>query len=714
MIRRAWVAIRVLFGRLGVPGILLTVCGFLIPIIGGQIAIEPQSLEPGYNPAVKSLFLGVEIPTLQHALLALLVIGSLGYLVLKRKILQVPHAWVGGPLSALLALLIGSVFMSNYRWTSITGLAEWAVYGISVLAVVGGLGRKLGPVAVLSALSAGCGLVGFLGIVEFAQAHNPTWRIFGGWNNPNALAGMMVVGVLVSLGLVAFAFRNESKADFNPGLVGLGGICAVLSGIALLLSGSKGGLLSLVIGCLVLAVLLWGWRKPAAILVVVGVLAVMGVAIVSIQKSAGVSQLRVTNASESQEQSAGFRIQLWKGALELVKDDPIGRGIDTYANYSAMPGTNTRTELAHSTWLQLGVEAGILAPLALLAMLLAWLVLTFRSARSLPRDLNALRASVVAAVVAVVADGFIESNLYFFGIGLAFFLLLGIGIQLSADAGAPEFVAAPVRIGAVVVAACVVSVLLFAGYVEKLQANVVWLATNGQLADARDTQATLRSIAPFDGDAWYYSGWLASSVDEALHDYQEAAQVAPSPKYLRRLAAVQAGVNQPAQAEISLRKALEYDPNNLTTLVQLMQLQDSAGEQADAQATARSLIAVEKTPYFQIRAIAEIVPTETYDARIYLAKTAPNKIELLRGAVEGLLVFARTTAPYVRAMTAPPGGLPSVGGLTMDDVNKEVGKGLAAAKQLEAIYRATGDKTMAAWAGKAAAEFEGSLSYESK
>ena len=731
--------------------VLLALCAFLIPLIGGQIALEPQPLEPGYSPTVRALFHGVEVPGLQHALLAFLVLGSLGYLLIRRKILQVPNAWVTGPLAAFFAFLILSVFMSEYRWTSVSSLAEWCVYGLAVPAVVGGLGRKRGPTVVLEALSAGCGLTALLGILEFAAAHNPTWRIFGGWNNPNALAGMMAIGALIGLGLLSRA-KSTGSAVFA-------GLSATLCVIAIFLTGSKGGVfVSLGIGLSVLILLstLWNSSRGAAalgmavglsvlsMLAIVGfavlgkgtliwavgaglgaqflvaaaagqrgavlrwlpVLIVSAIAIVGVQRAAvgaGAEGLRVGSGAATQEQSAGFRIQLWTGALALIKEDPMGRGLDTYADYSSMPGTNTRTELAHSTWLQLGAEAG-LAPFALLLAIFAWLFLSFRSARSLPADLNAIRASVVAAVAAIVVDGLIESNLYYFGIGLTLFLLIGIGVQLSADAAAPEFVAPPIRFGTVGLSALCLAVLLLAGVVGLLQDNLLWLGTNQRVADARDTASTLRSIAPFDGETWYRSGWLATNLDEAVRDYEQAASVAPTPKYLRRLAFVQVEAGHPQQAEESLRKALHYDPMNLEALYQLMQLQDKEGNQAGAQDTARRLIAVEKSPYFQIRSIAEIVPTQTYDARLFLAKTAPDRTDLLKGAVEGYLDFSRTTAPYVRAMIK--GGLPSVGGLTGEDVDRKLQNGVDAAHQLASAAR---DRETAGWAAAAAEELSKSL-----
>ncbi len=685
----------------------LALTAFLIPLIGGQLANDSQSLEPGFSATVQSIFHGYELATLQHALLAFLIVLAFGAVALKRKVLQVPHAYVTAPMGAFFLLLLGSVFMSNYRWVSTTAVTEWFILGTALIASVSGLGRKTGPISVTVGLSAGSGLAALLGIVEYGQmkAVDPSWRIFGGWNNPNALAGMMVLGMLVSFGLFAFAFRQEGKSVATSRLAMLGIACALLCGLALFLTGSKGGALSGLLGVAILIVLLAGWKKAVAIVPILGCLALVALLAFAIQKSSGHAASRLANAGSTQDQSAGFRMQLWKGTIALVKENPIGRGLGTYAYYSAKPGTNTRTELAHSTWLQLAAEAGFLAPLALICALLGWLVLTFRSARSLPRDQNALKAAVVAAVAATCAHGFIESNFYYFGIGLAVFLLVGVGIQLSADAGAPEFVVLPVRLTSVAVAGLCLAQIVFAGCVAKLQSNVRWQASNRATADAMETESTLQSIAPFDGETWYRSGFLASSPTEQLQDFTRAAEVAPQAKYYRRLAASQTSAGKLQEAEESLRRALDLDPNNFFALRQLIDIQDTLGRPEDARTTAQKLVDLERSPYFQIRAIPEQIPTETFEARIYLAKAAKDKSLLLRSAVEGFLRFTRETLPYDREMEKS-GGAPGMGA---EEAVQKVRIGLDAATQLGDVYRSNGDTLGEAWAAKAMSEFQSAL-----
>jgi hypothetical protein len=675
----------------------LSLAALFAPFLGGRLPNDVETLEPGFRATLASLWGGFAIPTLQHAIVGLFAVAAFAYLILKRKIVQVPHAWVSGPLAGFILLLLASVFVSRYRWVSQIALAEWGIYVMVLIAAVGGLGRRIGPMAVLGAISAGTGLVALTGILEYGQmkAVDPTWRIFAGWHNPNALAGVLVVGMLVSFGVLGVS-RSQLA-------VVLSGASATLSGIALERTGSKGGFVALAIGLLFFISIVLAWKRPVAIARATACLLLAGIAVFSIQLSIPKGgSVRALGGGDTQEQSQGFRKQLWKGSVALIRENPIGRGLKTYAFYSAKPGATTRTELAHSTWLQLGTEAGVLAPLALIAMLTAWLWHTFRSARSLPADQNVLRASVVAAVAATVAHGFVESNLYFFGIGLLFFLLLGVGIQLSVDAGAPEFVAPPMRIAAVLFSAICVGVLLYGGYVEKLQANLRWQIASQMAADARQTAATLQGIASNDGETWFRSAFVAGSISEATSDLAKAAEVAPSAKYYRRLASLQIATKHIAEAEVTLRSALPLDPNNLATLKQLMDVQAALGQPANAEATARKLISIEQTPYFKIRALPQVIPTETYEARIFLAKSSPDRLKLLREAVEGLLHFGKVTLPYHRQMQAGGAASPE----TVANAESKVQIGIEAAKQLQEAYMRAKNPAGEKWAIEALADLE--------
>ncbi len=685
---------------------LLTAAAFLTPIIGGGLPNDMGALEPGYVPTVQALFRGTEIAILQHAVLALLVATAFVAVIAKRKVLQVPQVMVSGALATFCGLLVASVFLSQYRWISETALAEWLTYGIALVTVVAGAGRKQGPRAILAAFAIGISLVALMGIIEWRGAAGD-WRIFAGWLNPNALGGMLVIGLALTLGWAAMAKSIAST------LLSCAGSAAI--GFAIVLTGSKGSLGAAAVALIVffLAACLWRGedarrlRRRVAVLGALTALVVVALgATIVLKRGAGSPLARIANSGDTAAQSSEFRSLLAQASVKLVKDNPAGTGIGTFAFYSSKPGLTTRTELAHRTLYQLAVEANVVTPLVFLFLIGAWIVLISRNSKTVPYEVNLLRAGVLAAVLATMAHGWFESNIYYFGIGLTLFMLLGVGLQLSADAGAPEFTALPMRLLGIVVAVLAVGQLVFAGFVGKLQANVRYLALAKEPEPLIAAVSTLKSIAPFDGETWYRASFFEQDQESRLADLRRAASVAPSAKILRALARLSASAGHYDEAASALEKALTFDPNNLAALRQLLELNVEEGLNEDADRIATRMIEVEKTPYFTVRSVPEIIPTETYDARLQLVKTAEaaDAIRFLHEAVDGYLQYIRTTVPWGERLSGRSGAYPP--GYTPTEAKDVIDKATSAAQQARELYRMGGDKAGVDWATNALSEIQ--------
>jgi hypothetical protein len=176
------------------------------------------------------------------------------------------------------------------------------------------------------------------------------------------------------------------------------------------------------------------------------------------------------------------------------------------------------------------------------------------------------------------------------------------------------------------------------------------------------------------------------------------------------VARAQIALNLLPDAEISLAKALVDDPNNMPALLQLMRLHEQTGDTAKAEETARRLVAVESKPYMLLRALPEIVPTETFEARVYLSQQEHDpgrQAELLRPAMDGWLSYLRLTLPGIRESAAA--GVPSPSGATLPEAKKNIQSGLEAAQRLSAIYRAMGRAADGEAAEAAAKEFSKAL-----
>ena len=125
----------------------------------------------------------------------------------------------------------------------------------------------------------------------------------------------------------------------------------------------------------------------------------------------------------------------------------------------------------------------------------------------------------------------------------------------------------------------------------------------------------------------------------------------------------------------------------------------------------RRILAVEQTPYYTVRSLPEVVPTQTARARLKLASqtaVVEERIELLRGAVETFERYRVLTIPRIESMTAEdPNG--NYAGETLALARENMEFAAAAAEELAELYRAAGDPAGAAGAEEAAGEFRSAL-----
>lgn len=694
---------------------LLAAGAFLTPLIGGHVSVDALPLEPGLGALIASLWASPETATLAHFLIALCFTGAPAVLFFGSKVVQTPVNRLIVPGLVLVGAILLSLSFSLFRWQSAVAAMEWSLYLAAFLAVVAVAGRGRGPVILLAALVAGCFLVAFAAIREYQaiRVQDPTWRVIANWTNSNALAGMLLFGFFGGLALLVTQHRLAALVS---------GAATVVIGFALALTQSKGGYLALLAGLVAFAVCAAFWaglkngRIPALRAVVV--IAVLILAVVSLRfapspsgagSGSGGVLSRLSNAGATAEQSGEFRKMLWKTAWQIANQNPLGTGIGTFRYYSTRPGLTTQTFNSHQSYLQLGSEAGVLAPLALFAMGAIWLFECFRGARKLPPERNLLRAGCVAAVVAAGVHNAIDSDLYYFGTGIALFLMLGIGAVLSADALAPEQLPGRVRVPVAVAVITACAFLGWLGWVEALKGRVLGDLQVQNVEGALAGAEQLRSLTWGDADALLLLANLEPK-ESRLATLREAAARGPSPKAFRALAREYQALGNTNEAENAFSQALLWDPNNLLALRQLWRMQVESGRAESAELTAKRLVGLEANAYFTVRAIPEIVPTETYEARVFLASRAslPARIALLRPAVDGYKRYMQTTVPYVLSVLKGDTS-EALGGVTIEDLLSHLEAGANAARLLSQAYRASGELESAGKAEEDAALFDATL-----
>ena len=194
---------------------------------------------------------------------------------------------------------------------------------------------------------------------------------FGSYVNQHHFATLMEMTNGVTIGLI---FGKATKKDKNPLLI----ISAVFMGIALLLTSSRGGYISLlgVIGFVVSANLLLKPKKsdksnPESssnfrrnfVFIGGGIALVFGLFVAMLLLGGDESLLRGTGLNNTPADFSNGRFHFWQIALQIFYNYPIlGSGLNSFGTafptYDTWNG-NFRIEQAHNDYLQILADAGI-------------------------------------------------------------------------------------------------------------------------------------------------------------------------------------------------------------------------------------------------------------------------------------------------------------------------------------------------------------------
>lgn len=673
--------------------ILLMVACLMAAVIGGQVNVDPMPFA-GFGSALTGQ---AESTSITRFLIGLPIFAALGLIFFRNRVIHFGRTLVFAPLLILVAFMCASPLFSEFPEQSKEAAVSWLIYGAAFALGTAAVGRRQGVWMLAGAIGGGAAIVSAKGIFEFAmiRAVDPTYRIFAGWGNPNSLASMLVIAIPLTLGL---CIKLERPYKF----IALG--ASSLQFIALLLTQSKGGFLAAGVSLVVFVALtlIWHRKKEAAIAIAPPIVAALFMAalVASPASESGAAPLtRLASSQEMQEQSSGVRTLLWKSAAELIQQKPGGYGAGTFRFHSAQPGLVEQTVFAHQSFLETGVEGGVVALLALLATGIAWFWLMFAGSRSQTSEQKLLKAAIIASVVAWGAHSMLESTLSTFGIGVLIFAILGAGLQTAADGSSPELLPRGMRlsIAAVVIGFGLVGSAIFAR-TESSKSAVLTAALNRDVAQMETALAAL----PEGGESAYLRSLYEAQSEEERYEYlQEAAETFPTTRTLRALASSAMRLENQSAAEAALMRALEYDPNNLSTYQLLVEVYDHFDMEEQAIETAKKAIALESESSFQTRALAEVVPTQTYEIRIWLAQRTDDdreKIKLLQDALDGFVRYRELTVPQIQRFAAED--MPFLGE-TMDSARAKLTAAADAGQELVELYSEAGNEEAAAAAREA-------------
>jgi O-antigen ligase len=396
------------------------------------------------------------------------------------------------------------------------------------------------------------------GPLLFGRIAVPTVSPFGPFVSKNHFAGYVEMATLLAMGLalgLAAAARRGSGAlswvasSRASGVVVAAGVAAAMA-LAVLVSLSRGGAVSLAVGSAAFFALRLSLRKRpsgarlAAALALGGLAAALAVAVLPAE-----SRERIASVADARDEPSGsFRVRVWRDGLRAAAHSPLaGYGLGSFA--SVLPRSKTsagdlRVEHAENDYVELLTEAGGLG-------LLLALVATTAGATSLVRGLarerdpllRGLGTGAAAAFVALVVHSAFDFNLRIPANAVLFALVAAIGL---ARASPTSTSLPPLGLG-------VISLALLAGLgvmaappqpaaadLPSVRAAAANSGSSLRLAAADEELVAHLRAQPADAQGWLFLAWIRRArekPEEAAALAAHAVRLDPRHERLRQEAA---------------------------------------------------------------------------------------------------------------------------------------------------------------------------------
>ncbi|MCC5876542.1 MAG: O-antigen ligase family protein [Candidatus Sumerlaeia bacterium] len=412
---------------------------------------------------------------------------------------------------------------------------------------------------------------------------------------PNIFGSLCVVGILLG---TAVLFGASGRFRI------IGAVAMLLCGGALVLSGSRGGVVATLGGMGILAALLAAWRWGGTRVYQGVAIGLSALTLVVVLVLVALFSLDTPSSRWMGSSGLGQRMYYWQTAFAAWADAPwFGHGTGSYGITYLLyrqPGSN-ETQHSHSWFFDSLAEGGLFGTLLLLVFLAVVAIrataLIHRAAisREMSRLHFSLCTGLVAAGLAVWIHGLAEYTMAYRETALVAFLALGVGTGSLVPPRTWRIIAEGKSF--LVVTIFGVFLLAFSAY---------WLRTDWRIQGAGEIRRVAISLwgdpsqreeisrllnqsirqAPEDAAGWETRGMFRQGRGDgrALSDFEEAAERNPrSARLQERLSIYHEGRGTIDQAIYFQRRAVQLHPLAVSHRVRLAELLLESGEFDEAE-----------------------------------------------------------------------------------------------------------------------------------
>jgi tetratricopeptide (TPR) repeat protein/O-antigen ligase len=372
----------------------------------------------------------------------------------------------------------------------------------------------------------------------------------------NTFAGVMAMGAVASAALAYTRFLGRRRLESGVGWA----LATAFFLVALVVSRSRGGVVAVAVGLLLLPLL---HRGRGSLLGAAAVLAAGAVGVALADPTVLVGRFGELDAQEIREDT---RYRIWTTTAAAAARQPVlGFGVGTHPHaYHPYQPVDLPGEVhhAHNEYVNVFFEGGAVWLLLLAGGLVVWVGRTSSASRRLPGPDRIFPAAALAAVCAEAAHSIVDFDLRTTSAGLLFAVFVGLGGAVQRSSREPSTLA-PAVVGALAAAAGI----LFAALPIDPEPLIDAAQASSDAARAVPLCRRALALSPYN----HRAAWILARATGESDRYATAADLWPAHPGLQQdvgLRFWEAGDR--ARAAVCLRRLFEQRPGDVDPVMTLI------------------------------------------------------------------------------------------------------------------------------------------------